>query len=217
MKVLIADRSKLLIDYAEGLISKYNVSQTVCSDYKKINETQFKLSHFDTIILFNKNGFLDYSRIKRFMKDNKEIKLLIVCFNMDRNIIIELARLGIKGLVDGISADKIEFVNAVKLIGNNESFFSQSIHQILMNQFKRKEIIKRGRYSDISEREFSILKLISDGFSNFEISKKLNISEYTVKNHRNNLLKKMQVKNTAQMIKKACTNDHLPLKVKNFK
>ena len=47
MKVLIADRSKLLIDYAEGLISKYNVSQVVCSDHTKINEAEFLLSNFD--------------------------------------------------------------------------------------------------------------------------------------------------------------------------
>ena len=132
--------------------------------------------------------------------------MLVVCFNMDTHVIIELARLGIKGLIDGTIADKKEFVKAVNLVGNKESYYSETIQEILMTQLKMKSLIKNESSNTISERELLVLKLVSDGYSNTEIAEKINISQFTVKNHRNKLLKKMKVKNTAQMIKKSFQN-----------
>ena len=53
-----------------------------------------------------------------------------------------------------------------------------------------------------SKREMEIARLIIDGFTNTAISLKLNIAIDTVKNHRRNIMKKTNVKNTAQLIKK---------------
>ncbi len=52
-----------------------------------------------------------------------------------------------------------------------------------------------------STREIEILKLISDGSNNQEIADKLCISPFTVKEHRKNILKKSNCKNTSQLIK----------------
>lgn len=55
--------------------------------------------------------------------------------------------------------------------------------------------------ASFSKREIEILKLISNGNSSKEIAKNLSISELTVKEHRKNILKKANVKNTSQLIK----------------
>jgi DNA-binding CsgD family transcriptional regulator len=55
----------------------------------------------------------------------------------------------------------------------------------------------------ISPREEEVLKLIADGYSSKQIADRLFISNHTAISHRKNLIEKFQVKNTAQLIKKA--------------
>lgn len=52
----------------------------------------------------------------------------------------------------------------------------------------------------LSEREKEVADLLCKGFSSKEISEQLNISFYTVESHRKNLLKKLEAKNTAEMV-----------------
>jgi len=55
----------------------------------------------------------------------------------------------------------------------------------------------------ITRREKEVLKLIADGLTNKEIAEKLFISTTTVDTHRNSLLSKFEVKNTANLIRLA--------------
>ena len=55
-------------------------------------------------------------------------------------------------------------------------------------------------------RETEVLKLISDGYTNPEIAKKLFLSPRTIDAHRRNLLQKLQKKNTAGLVKYAFEN-----------
>jgi len=52
-----------------------------------------------------------------------------------------------------------------------------------------------------------VLELLSKGYTNREIAEKLFISEKTVKSHRQKLLIKFTVKNTARMIRTAMENN----------
>ena len=61
----------------------------------------------------------------------------------------------------------------------------------------------KGLSVHISKREAEILEMIGDGQIAKEIASKLNISPNTVITHRKNLISKFNVRNTAQLIKKA--------------
>ena len=59
------------------------------------------------------------------------------------------------------------------------------------------------RVFNISEREIEVLALIGKGKSSKEIADVFCISEHTVSNHRKNMLRKLEVKSTGEIIKKA--------------
>jgi DNA-binding CsgD family transcriptional regulator len=61
--------------------------------------------------------------------------------------------------------------------------------------------------SSLSRREFDIIRFISRGFTDKEISKKLNISIHTTKTHRKRIIQKLEVKNTAALVKFSVEND----------
>ena len=56
---------------------------------------------------------------------------------------------------------------------------------------------------NLSSREKEILGLIAEGYTNPEIAEKLFLSSFTVDSHRKNLLAKLEVKNTATLIRLA--------------
>ena len=56
---------------------------------------------------------------------------------------------------------------------------------------------------DLSKREYEVLRLINQGFSNQEIAEKLFVSISTVKTHTSNLFAKLDVKRRTQAIQKA--------------
>ncbi len=61
--------------------------------------------------------------------------------------------------------------------------------------------------NNLSRREFDIIRLISHGFTDKEISSRLNISIHTTKTHRKRIIQKLEVKNTAELVKFAVENE----------
>ena len=52
----------------------------------------------------------------------------------------------------------------------------------------------------ISERELDVVRLIAEGLNSEEIAKKLFLSEHTIKTHRKNILEKLNLNNTAELV-----------------
>ena len=61
-------------------------------------------------------------------------------------------------------------------------------------------ISKGGNISGITEREGEIIEHISEGCSNKEVARRLNISEYTVKAHLNRIFRKFNVSSRSKLI-----------------
>jgi DNA-binding NarL/FixJ family response regulator len=85
--------------------------------------------------------------------------------------------------------------------------FSPEVMEIIVNRFNVKPEAKRSGQSAggalLSAREIELIKLIGEELTMREIAQKLFISEHTVKTHRKNIMAKMEVKNTAGLMKKA--------------
>lgn len=58
----------------------------------------------------------------------------------------------------------------------------------------------------LTRREIEVLRLIAEGLTNHEIAEKLFVSDSTVDSHRKNLISKLQVKNTAALVRTALEN-----------
>jgi DNA-binding CsgD family transcriptional regulator len=55
----------------------------------------------------------------------------------------------------------------------------------------------------LTPKELQVLNLVSKGFSTIDISRKLQISGYTVEGYRKDLLRKFRAKNSAELVRKA--------------
>ena len=95
-------------------------------------------------------------------------------------------------------ANPATIINAIETVYGGEQYIQEQLRQQLLNSLSAsnaRQIVTR--------REKEILQLIVDEFTNQEIADKLFLSLRTVENHRNNLLQKLDVKNTAGLVKVA--------------
>ncbi len=117
------------------------------------------------------------------------------------NIFIEM---GVKGFLLKDSSNH-ELLTAIEKLLKGDSYFSQ---ELLMKIIKNKDEIEDIR---LTPREKDVLHLICKGFSNFEISEHLYISQRTVERHRANLLDKTNSSNSIKLVLFAIKNNLVQL------
>ncbi|MBT6836179.1 MAG: response regulator transcription factor, partial [Bacteroidetes bacterium] len=66
-------------------------------------------------------------------------------------------------------------------------------------------------YESLSKREKEVLKLVIEGLSNTEVAAKLFVSLRTVETHKSNILQKLQLKNTVELVKFALKHNLLEI------
>lgn len=64
---------------------------------------------------------------------------------------------------------------------------------------------------ELTKREIEVLKLVAQGYKNREIAKKLGVAVKTAENHRVNIMNKLGLRNTVQMIRYAIVKDIVPI------
>ncbi len=97
---------------------------------------------------------------------------------------------------------KRDLIEALYKVMNGERVFSKSVLNYLQNRFTDYTNIEHSPIG-ITKREQEILNLVAFGLSNLEIADKLFLSEKTVENHRSNIIHKLNIKNTSQLIRYA--------------
>ena len=97
-----------------------------------------------------------------------------------------------------------EILVAIDKVIKGGKFFSREVIETALNSYKQiKKEQKKTEGIQLTARELEVLNQISDGLKSQEIADKLFISERTVEAHRGNIMKKLQAKNMAELIKKS--------------
>ncbi len=97
------------------------------------------------------------------------------------------------------NSSKEELIEAIHTVHGGGIFFSGEAGEALQAYQKSSKI----ELPVLSSREKEILGLIAEGYTNPQIAEKIFLSQFTVDSHRKNLLAKLNVKNTASLIRLA--------------
>ena len=97
------------------------------------------------------------------------------------------------------NSSKDELLKAIETVNKGGIFFSGEAGEALKEYQKS----AKSQLPELTRREKEILGLIAEGYTNPQIAEKLFLSSFTVDSHRKNLLAKLDVKNTATLIRLA--------------
>ncbi|WP_039948278.1 response regulator [Leptospira fainei] len=139
--------------------------------------------------------------IKRYYP---KIQVIILSRHDNEEYIQKLVDLGINGYVlkDDAGEDLLRAIDAVR---RKETYLSPRIATRVISGLNKKKTGEQSEegpsvFSVLSDRERQILKLISEGNSNEKIGKLLHISPATVKVHRANIMKKLDLHKVADLV-----------------
>jgi two-component system response regulator NreC len=135
------------------------------------------------------------------VKKNPKTKVIILSMHSDEDYILRALTAGVKGylLKDTVEMDLIRAIEAVQ---KGRTFFSPDISEVLLEDFVR-HLQDRGlqdSYHLLTQREKETLQLLAEGKSNKEVATLLNLSPLTVDTHRSNLMQKLNLHSTAELV-----------------
>jgi DNA-binding NarL/FixJ family response regulator len=132
-----------------------------------------------------------------------EVKVLILSMHSESGYIVKALEAGANGYLLK-DAGSSEMINAIRTVHSGATYYSQQVSSILVQHITQGTQPKSSRSGiPLTTREIEILKLIAEEYSNPEIAEQLFISIRTVDTHRRNLLEKLEVKNTAGLVRYA--------------
>lgn len=148
-----------------------------------------------------------YELVPLLLKQYPGLKILILSAMESSPYIKEMMQKGCKGYLLKSTTNKHVLVEAITEVYHGGLYLDKGLKEQLLNEMfvskrKRDKIEPR-----ITQRERDVLKLIAEECSNQEIADRLFISLRTVETHRYNLVQKLNVKNTAGLVRLALSLD----------
>jgi len=137
----------------------------------------------------------------QIVKKNPKTGVVIFSMHADDTYLSRALAAGARGylLKDG---EDVDLARAVEAAAEGKAFFSPTIANLLVGDYMR-QLQQRGlqdSYDLLTEREKETLHLLAEGKSNKEVARILNLSVYTVETHRSNIMEKLDLHTTAEII-----------------
>lgn len=137
----------------------------------------------------------------------KGVRVLMLSMHNNEDYILRSVEAGAYGYILKDSSSD-EMIKAIRTIASGEKYYSSPVASIIlsgyMQQLKKGDKHSRAeRQSKLSNKEKEILQFLVDGMSSREIAEKLQLSIRTVDNHRANMMRRLQVRNAAELVRMA--------------
>lgn len=207
LKILIADDHKMFREGIRALLEKEKNIQVVAEAgtaeeiYNKLNQYPVDIILMD--IDLGQSSGIEVTEV--VISQFPEMKILALSMHNDQAYVVKILEAGAKGYILK-NTGKEEMLNAIHAVARGDSYFSNEVSGMIIASLKKGSLPESAqKKTDIplTNREVEVLKLIALEYSNSEIAEKLFISIRTVDTHKRNLLEKLQLKNTAGLVRYA--------------
>ena len=207
-KVYIVDDHKIVIDGIASFFignANFKLIGSALSAQELFNDLK-SLSPNILVLDINLPGLSGIQISKIITKEYPQIKIIFLSSNTDKDSLNDAIKAGGKGYFSK-DVDEEEFFFGLEKLNNGETYFSKGIQSTLFDSYS-KQINDNSSYRNdiLTSREIEVIKLFADGLSFKEIAEKLNISTRTVETHKKNILSKLKLKTTVDLVKYAILN-----------
>jgi DNA-binding NarL/FixJ family response regulator len=127
--------------------------------------------------------------------------VIVLSMHSDESYIIRALAAGARAYLLKDATDE-DLLPAVRAVASGKPFFSPAVAGVLVEDYMRM-LQKRGltdSYHLLTDREKEVLHLLAEGRSNKEVATLLDLGLSTVETHRANLMQKLNLHNTAEIV-----------------
>jgi NarL family two-component system response regulator LiaR len=146
------------------------------------------------LIMPNMDGVEATRRVKQVSPRSQVV--VLTSYHEDENIFPALKAGALSYILKDLSAE--ELASAVRKAAVGEAVLHPRVAARVIKEVQGARGEKINPFTELSQRELEVLKLIADGMSNAEMAAKLVLSEKTIKGHVSNILSKLQLADRTQ-------------------
>lgn len=217
IRIMIVDDHRLMRDGLSMLLSQHSdieVVGTVESGEEAINACAAQSP--DVVLMDIMMGGMTGIEATRWIKEqNNGIKVIIISSEIRKDLLEAGIQCGIDGYIPK-DIDVETLHQAIHTVFNGGRYFNEAITNLVFEEFYHKKKLTQlsGKITlrnDLTAREQEVLALVADGKTNKEVAEELFISVKTVDTHKMNILDKLGLRNTAELVKYAIKNKLISL------
>ena len=201
INIIIADDHQLFRDGIKALISTeedFHVMKSVGSG-KELMEALQEGALPDIVLLDLSMPLMDGFEVLRKVKGRFDgVRFIVISMHDDGLYVSKCVRSGAHGYLLK-NTDNEELFMALRSVYAGEKYFNDEIKELMIQNLA----LEGNNFQPLSDRETEVLKYVAQGKTTKEIASMLFVSVRTIETHRVNMMKKMEVQNTAELIRKA--------------
>lgn len=204
--IVIADTQYLIREGLTNIIST-NKDMKIVGEAANSTELHKLVKEYrPTVIIF------DYNNLDNFtIQDIEDVRIkssqsnfLIISSDNNKANIYKVIELGVLGFLTK-ECDKEEIIGAIYATAKNEKFFCHKVIDIIIDKHIHKDDDSCKPFN-LSMRETEIIKLTAKGWTAKTIAGHLFLSTHTVYTHKKNIMKKLKINSSSEMIIYAIQN-----------
>ena len=166
---------------------------------KRVRELEFQVLLLD-MSMPGKSGI---ELIKQVKDEKPKLRILVLTMHEEHQYAIRAIRAGASGYLTKESASR-QLIEALRKVASGGAFISSEVaEQLALGAMPG---ATHAPHEALSDREFQIFRLIAEGKTISDIGTQLNLSVKTVSTHKANILQKMNMAGTAELIRYALTH-----------
>jgi DNA-binding NarL/FixJ family response regulator len=196
IKILIVDDHNLIVEAWTNILNAVE-GYEVCGSCDTAEEA-LALTHRyrPNVVLMDINlkGSTGFEATENIMNQVPKTKVIGLSIHDDLSIVKKIFAKGAKGYLTKNSS-KTELIASIRKVNEGEVFVCDEIKDRFFNTALNGDDADNKK--DLTSKEIDIIKYIAQGMTSKEIGDKLNISHRTVETHRHNILKKLDIPNSA--------------------
>lgn len=201
-KVLLIDNHPLVLDGLRAILETYDHIEVVGTAPLASEGLEIAIRTHPAVVLMDINmpQMNGIDAIELFKERVPASRLLMLSMHDSREYISTSVMYGASGyILKDVSTDEI--IAAIDAVASGGTYFSEGVQEALLERRAVPALT-----TALTTREQDVLLLITQGCSNRDAARALDISERTVETHRKNIKKKISVTTTAGIIRYAIDN-----------
>ena len=204
IRVIVADDHTILREGVVALLSSDAVVQVVAqtNDGPTTLEQTIALRPDVLVIDISMPYMGGIEVLRRLRQESPRTRSLVLTMHEEEEYVVHAVHAGAYGFLLKDSASR-ELLSAVRDLAAGRKHFGTHAAHVLAQQMTRPSVPMDDPYRDLTLREREVFLLIIEGLTTKEVAKRLDISVRTAENHRNHVLSKLEVRNTAGLIRYA--------------
>lgn len=207
IKIIIADAQLLIREGLKKIISasdKIELLDEVSSAKELLGSLEKKIPNVIVIDYLQPNYF-DIQIVEIIKNKYPKIEFLVISTDNKKDTILKSIDNGVKGYLTK-ECDAEEIMGAIHAVANHEKFLCHKVIDIIIDKHLHKEEDNCAALN-ISSRESEIIKLTAKGWNAKTIAEHLFLSTHTIYTHKKNIMKKLKLKSTSEIIVYAIQNN----------